>query len=181
MATLALCASELALVARAAQLSYDLERRLFLARGSGYVAISLLLATLAVTPLARAFHGGAKYRRPLGLATAAGALVHLGFVLALDGSILRLPLVLEPHSRTGLLALIILLLLAVTSFPRVVRALRLRLWKPLHRMVYGAAVLSLVHVAQSAFAPRRTVLLITGAMAFLLAIRVVRVWSPRRT
>jgi DMSO/TMAO reductase YedYZ heme-binding membrane subunit len=41
-----------------------------------------------------------------------------------------------------------------TSFPPLVRRLRVRLWKPLHRLGYLVAILALDHVLLSPFAPR---------------------------
>jgi sulfoxide reductase heme-binding subunit YedZ len=157
-----------------------LERGLVVARGTGYVTIGLLLATLTVTPFSRALRHATAYRRPFGLATAVASLLHLAAVVALDDSVLRLPLVLDPHSRTGFLSFLVLMVLGLTSFPGVVRALHVRLWKPLHRMVYGATALGLLHLAQSAFASRHLTLLLVVATVLLLAVRPLSVAIGRR-
>ena len=52
----------------------------------------------------------------------------------------------------------------MTSVPRAVRALRVRLWKPLHRLSYAAAALVVLHLVLSPFVERAVVVVVAGAL-----------------
>ena len=150
------------------------------AQASGLLACACLLAALSITPLSalvprwRGPSARAKaVRRTLGMTAAWLGLAHasVAFVSVLEA---------EPravfqtaHLCAGLAALAVLLLLLLTSFPSVVRALRLRAWKELHRLSYVAVLLVAQHVALSAFAERRLVLGLLGMIAVLFATRFV--------
>lgn len=113
----------------------------------GRYAMIWLLMTLAVTPV-RQWTGFSllRYRRMLGLWTFFYALMHfLSYVFLLaDWYALLEDLAKRPYILVGAVALSILLALAVTSPKKMVRRLGKR-WKPLHRLVYPAAVLVIVH------------------------------------
>jgi sulfoxide reductase heme-binding subunit YedZ len=179
---------EVAIVAAVALLSgavialepYPVERELLLARVTGYGAVASLAAALLATPalrmwtrLGRAAPSKATvsaYRRAFGKAAAWLALAHgaLMFFTYLGSEVLGL---VRPYLRSGGLAALLLALLLLTSYPRVVRALRVRLWKELHRLAYVAALLVVHHLALAPFAPKRAVFL--GAALFALA------WATR--
>lgn len=176
-----------AIVARALSLPYALERELWLARASGWSAAGALLLALTMTPLARAGKRLAPdrlprallpaLRRAFGIAAACFALVHaatttLGY---LDRDWRSIPD--QPYLRAGLVALAILVPLLVTSFPRLTRGLGVRLWKPLHRLAYVAALLVLQHLLLSPFAPRQVVL---GIFATAAALGLLRLLPARR-
>ena len=122
-----------------------------LIRSSGDWTLRLLCVTLAVTPLRQAtgWHALARLRRMLGLFTFFYALLHalaygwldMGLVPA---DILR-DVVKRPFILVGTATLLILLALAATSFDRAVRALGAARWQALHRSVYAAALLALLH------------------------------------
>ncbi|MCB9647586.1 MAG: ferric reductase-like transmembrane domain-containing protein [Deltaproteobacteria bacterium] len=139
---------------------------------TGWLAAVLLVASLTVSLVAR------RARRPLGLAAAGAAALHAGWSVA-QGWVTPAALITEPQLRSGATALAILLLLTLTSWPSVVASLRLGHWRPLHRASYAAAALVVHHVALSSRAPLWGLAALAGAIASLLAIRVVR--GVRRT
>lgn len=124
-----------------------------LTQRTGLATITLLWLTLACTPLARwtGHRGFLGVRRTLGLYTFFYASVHLVLVVAVDYG-LNLPLLWQelvtqkPYIQVGLAAYGILLALAVTSFPPWPARLG-RHWRTLHRSVYLASGLALVHFA----------------------------------
>ncbi len=138
-----------------------------ISRYAGWLALGLLLCALCVTPLTRLIADDARgrrlgrMRRALGIAAACAALAHSAFALTVLGVSPRLVWSWS-HLRAGAAASAILLLLLVTSFPRLVRALHLHAWKELHRLVYVAALLALLHILLSPFAPRLPALLVFG-------------------
>ncbi len=155
-------------------------------RAIGWTALGALACALSASPVARI----ARFVRPrhtfplrlgptrraLGISAAVLALAHatLALVGPLDGA---WGAVLSwAYLRAGLVALTVLAALLATSFPRVVRALRVRLWKPLHRLAYVAAALVLVHLVLSPFAPRAITL---GLFATLFVVSLGR-FLPRR-
>jgi sulfoxide reductase heme-binding subunit YedZ len=123
---------------------------------SGELSVRLLMLTLAVTP-ARILCPQAQWvrwltrqRRYFGVASFMYAVLHT--LVYLDkqdlASIIEDSLGFEMW--TGWLALLILLLLAITSNDRAVAWLKRR-WKTLHRLVYVAAALTFIHWIFSAF------------------------------
>ncbi len=182
---LLLCALPLAYsVVRAATERYALGRALGLAHDTGWLALGLLSASLATSPVARWLRSRADtadvaswlaaLRRSLGIGCGLCALVHaaLAFVVLLHA---RAQLLWSwPHLRAGECALLIVLGLTLTSFSTVVRALRLRHWKELHRLAYAALGFATLHVLQSSFASVAVALACVGGASMLLAVRVLR-------
>lgn len=122
-----------------------------LIRGTGDWTLRMLCLTLAVTPLRQ--WGGwpalARLRRMLGLFTffygcwhfLAFAWLDMGFdVQAILKDITKRPFILVGSS-----ALVLMAPLAATSFNRAVKALGAARWRALHRLVYGIALLALLH------------------------------------
>ncbi|HJL15217.1 MAG TPA: ferric reductase-like transmembrane domain-containing protein, partial [Sandaracinaceae bacterium LLY-WYZ-13_1] len=173
-----------ALVAIGARHAFALERELYWTRASGWTALGALLCSLCATPVGRvlgrvrprAERAVAPWRRALGVTAAATASLHAGLALStyLGGSLD--PIADYPWLRGGALALAILWALWLTSYPRVVRALRVKLWKPLHRLAFVAALLALQHVLLAPMAPVGWVLGVFGAAAAVGLLRLV----PRR-
>ena len=172
------CGGLAGIAAEALTLDYSVERALWLARGSGVLALALLLGALSVTPWLRLRAlGGARSRPPiyaalrraLGLAAAAAGLVHL--LLITQGGLWVGPeaLILEPQLRSGAGALAILGLLAATSSPG---PLQVRSWKSLHRLVYGAALLVLHHVYLSPLASPAWLAALAGTLLLSALLRV---------
>ena len=163
---------------------WALERELFWVRASGWCALSLLLSALSATPvgkilrrLGRSSAQVAPIRRALGIGAAALATLHGAISLStyLAGSLDR---VLElVWVRAGLLAWAILAALWLTSYPALVRRARIRVWKPLHRLAYVAALFALQHTLLAPLAPREWVLATFGAA---IAIGLLRLLPARR-
>lgn len=149
-------------------------------RGFGYLAFGALCAALCVTPLARAlgaarWPSAARWRRALGLAACAGALVHALFALSSWPSSLA-TLWDEPSLRAGITALLILLLLALTSFPALVKRVGLRGWKELHRLAYLALACAVWHALLQPYAAEAWIL---GLAAGCVAVGVLRALPKR--
>ena len=122
-----------------------------LIRSTGDWALRFLCLALAITPLRQAtgWHALARWRRMLGLFTFFYATLHFGCYAWLDmgldlGDILR-DIPKRPFILVGTAALLLLLALAATSPERAVRALGAARWRALHRGVYAAALLALLH------------------------------------
>lgn len=148
---------------------------------TGVFAAQLLIVTLAITPLRLAFPSMRwvrwllARRRYLGVATFGYSLLHALAYLEREKSLQ--PIVddaLGVAIGTGWIALIIFLLLAVTSNNASVRRLK-RKWKTLHRTVYFAAALTFAHWILTAFDP------LVGSihLAVLTVLMVFRVWKSR--
>jgi methionine sulfoxide reductase heme-binding subunit len=124
----------------------------YLEQRTGDFALILLFASLACTPVAILAGNTAlrQFRRPLGLYAAAYAAIHVGLFIWLDygadwGRILN---TLADRSSLwfGLASLILLLVLAVTSFKSIRRRMNVW-WERVHKLAYLAAILVLVHFA----------------------------------
>ena len=72
----------------------------------------------------------------------------------------------------GFAALLLLVPLAVTSTDRAVRRMGFRKWKRLHRLVYAAALLGLVHFAWRVKADERKPAIFAAAVGLLLVARL---------
>lgn len=120
-------------------------------RGLGDWSLRLLWLTLAITPLREALGlpALARFRRMLGLFTAFYASLHLlayGWLdMGLDLGDIAHDIAKRPFILVGFLTWLGLLPLAATSFNRAIRALGAARWQRLHRLVYGLALLALLH------------------------------------
>jgi len=117
---------------------------------TGLIAISLLTATLMISPIARLLHQPVLQhaRRPLGLYTAFYVALHLIILVGYDFRF-NLPLLVDTYSGKpfiwfGLATSLVLFTLALTSFDRWKRNLG-AWWGRLHRLIYLAAILDLAH------------------------------------
>jgi sulfoxide reductase heme-binding subunit YedZ len=153
----------------------------------GFWTLTLLLATLAATP-ANALLGlawPARVRRLLGLWAFSYATLHLLCYVAVDQG-LDLRLLAEDVAKrkfmtVGFTAWLLLVPLAVTSTDRWVQRLGYRTWKRLHRVVYVAAILGVVHFVWRVKADLLRPALFAVALGILLLLRVVpRTWTLRR-
>lgn len=118
---------------------------------TGRMALKFLLASLAITPLARYARQPLliRVRRLLGLWCFAWATLHLFSYALLELGINNLTLLgsellSRPYLTLGLISWFILLLLAATSFQKAQRRLGKR-WQTLHNMIYFVAILAPVH------------------------------------
>lgn len=117
---------------------------------TGLFAITLLVLSLACTPLNTyfGFRAAVKVRRALGLYAFMYAAIHL-LIFAfldyqLDFSLINEIVFEKPYAFVGFLSFLILLVLAITSFKFWMKRLG-KNWKLLHRLVYLAGVLVVIH------------------------------------
>jgi sulfoxide reductase heme-binding subunit YedZ len=148
-----------------------------LEHGTGFWAFVLLVITLAVTPTRRltGWNGVIKFRKMLGNWSAAYAVAHVAIYLSLDWGF-DWPGIWNDaleHRRIflGLLAFLILLVLAATSPLFMVRRLGRR-WGQIHRAVYLAIILALVHFALTQKLDWREPAVWGGGVLILLGLRV---------
>ena len=152
---------------------------------TGETALQLLLACLAITPLRRAsgWSGLAPYRRTLGLLAFGYACLHLATYAALDLSFdwaaIAEDVAERPYVTAGFAAFCALVPLAITSTRGWIRRLGRR-WVSLHRLVYVAAALAVLHFLWLVKADLREPLLYAGALALLLGARAFA-WFARAT
>lgn len=122
-----------------------------LAIETGEWSIRYLLLALAMTPLRQVtgLVDFVRQRRMIGLFAFFYASVHflvwLSFLWGFQWGTVGAEIIERPYITMGFLAWIILLALALTSPKFMVRKLG-RNWKRLHRLVYGAGVLAIIHL-----------------------------------
>jgi sulfoxide reductase heme-binding subunit YedZ len=145
----------------------------------GFWTLTLLTVTLACTP-ANVLLGlawPARVRRMLGLWAFAYGTLHLLFYVAvdqgLDVALLAQDVAKRKFMAVGFSAWLLLVPLAVTSTDGWVRRLGYRAWKRLHRLVYLAALLGVVHFVWRVKADLRRPALFALAVGLLLLLRLV--------
>lgn len=152
---------------------------------TGLSALVILLATLAVTPLRRLtrWNGIIKLRRLSGNFVFFYALLHFLIYAVFDHRLsmseITADVAKHPWVLVGFSALLILTVLAATSPRAAVRKLGKR-WQPLHRLVYGAAVLAVLHFLWLVKKDLSEPLAYGVILAFLLGFRLVP-WASRRS
>jgi sulfoxide reductase heme-binding subunit YedZ len=149
---------------------------------TGEWALRFLLLSLAVTP-ARRFLGwqwAQPLRRTLGLAAFGYAAAHLAtwsiFDLGLDLEAILADVLERPYVTAGMAAFAILLALAVTSTRSSIKRLGAR-WVSLHRAVYAAGALAVLHHFWLVKADYRPAIVHGALLAGLLGARFV--WMRR--
>ncbi|MCY0388321.1 sulfoxide reductase heme-binding subunit YedZ [Robbsia sp. Bb-Pol-6] len=158
----------------------------FVTFSTGTWALVILCVTLAVTPLRRLTGANwlIRLRRMIGLFAFFYALLHFVIYLWFDqgwnfGAMLH-DVWRRPFIMVGFGAFVLLLLLALTSPKAAVRRLG-RHWQTLHRLIYLAAGLALLHFwwmkagKNDLFEPK----IYVAVVAVLLAFRVV--WTLKTT
>jgi sulfoxide reductase heme-binding subunit YedZ len=169
---------------------------------TGNWALWFLLGSLAITPLRKLFAGLSwtiRFRRMIGLYAFFYATLHLltyvllfsGYDVAAALAGLKAGHLAEPWTQlkmiwptmlddlkkrkfiqVGLAAWVILLVLAVTSPQRALRAMGGKNWARVHRLVYVAAALACVHYWWLVKTGVRTPWKVTAVLAVLLLMRV---------
>ncbi|HWQ16038.1 MAG TPA: protein-methionine-sulfoxide reductase heme-binding subunit MsrQ, partial [Roseiflexaceae bacterium] len=144
---------------------------------SGYTALVLLVLSLACTPLSNllGLKWAARLRRPLGLYAFLYATIHMLIFAVLDyvldWGLIWQAVVEKRYIVAGFGALLLLVPLAVTSTRGWQRRLG-RHWKALHRLVYVAAPLAVIHFVWLVKSDYREPLLYGAAVALLLCLRL---------
>jgi sulfoxide reductase heme-binding subunit YedZ len=165
----------LALDAARGQLGFNPIREVTLR--TGRYALTLLVLSLACTPIyiLSGWRQAIVLRRPLGLYGALYAVLHFlvfagwdyGFQFDLIWSEFRE----RRFIQVGLLALLILIPLAITSSRRWIKRLG-KNWRRLHRLVYLADLLAVLHFLLLVKADRRRPLVYGAIVVVLLAVRI---------
>ncbi len=149
----------------------------FITRFTGEWALNMLVVCLCITPLNQlmGWRWTVKYRRMVGLYAWFYATVHLAAasLLVLDVEILLEDIVKRPYVTVGFIAFIILTLLAITSPKPMVRRLGKR-WKTLHKGIYLASLLVLIHYFWLTRADYTDPIIYSTLVALLLAYRLFR-------
>ena len=124
----------------------------YLEQQTGFAAVTILILSLATTPLRTVFNWRqpTKHRRALGLYAFFYALLHVTIFTAVDYGF-NINLLIEAtfekrYTLIGSIAFFLLLALAITSFNYWMRKLG-KNWKRLHKLVYLIAPLVIVHFA----------------------------------
>ena len=148
-----------------------------LTRGLGDWALRLLLITLAVTPLRR-LSGWAwllKLRRMLGLFAFFYASLHLIAYLWLDQFFdwaeIGRDILKRPFITVGMATFLLLAPLAATSTKAMIRRLGGQRWQRLHRLIYPAALLAVLHFTWMVKVDVREPALYGVILAVLLGLR----------
>ena len=152
----------------------------------GITALNMLLITLLVTParLVTGWNHLLRLRRMLGLFAAFYALAHFTVYAWLDKGFdlkaIGADIVKRPYITIGMLALLLLIPLAVTSTNRMMRRLGRR-WQKLHRLVYLITLLGVWHFWWQVKKDIREPLLYAGIFLVLMAWRVFKAKSAPAT
>jgi len=148
---------------------------------AGDWALRLLLLTLAVSPAQRILNYPriALARRTLGVAAATFAVLHLSLYTLdqhFDMFTVASEIALRIYLLIGFICLIGLVALATTSTEGAIRRLGSQRWHALHRVVYGIAVLAIVHYFIQTKLEIYQPVIMAGFLIWLLAYR----WLFRR-
>ena len=148
----------------------------------GITALNLLLITLAVTPVRQisGWNHLLRLRRMLGLFAFVYVLLHFICYAWLDQGLnfdaILADIIKRPYITIGMIALILLIPLAVTSTNGMMRRLGRR-WTSLHRLVYVITGLGVWHFWWQVKKDIREPLLYVGMFAVLMAWRLA--WQFR--
>lgn len=141
----------------------------------GELALQLLIAGLAVTPLRRfANLNLLKFRRAIGVMTFLYVALHLMVWLILDVQIwsqIWADILKRPYITIGMAAFVLMIPLAVTSNNRSVRSLG-QAWRKLHKLTYVVAFLGALHFVMLAKGLQLEPLVYMSIVLVLLALRL---------
>lgn len=150
----------------------------------GEWTLRMLIATLAITPLRRitGWNWLAKHRRTLGLYAFAYGVLHLSVWVLLDvqliiseyvgWDVVQKDLLKRPYITIGMLALLLMLPLALTSTKGMIKRLG-KSWAKMHKLVYVIVILGLLHFFMAVKLDWREPLVYALVVAALLGWRVV--------
>ncbi len=146
---------------------------------TGWWTLAFLMATLAVTPVRQVTGLGwlIKLRRMLGLFAFFYASLHFATYIGLD-QFFAFAYILEdiaerPYITVGFTALLLLTPLAATSTKRMVKRIGGRRWKLLHKLVYVAAILGVLHFLWLVKADIREPAIFGAILTALLGYRLI--------
>jgi sulfoxide reductase heme-binding subunit YedZ len=149
----------------------------------GLLALILLIACLAATPL-RIVWGitwGLRMRRMLGLLAFFYASLHFLLYLSVDQGFALSAILEDVFTRkfiaAGMLALVLLIPLAITSSQAMRKRLGGRRWQQLHRLIYPAALLAATHFI---WRVKRDLTQPLSYLAIIALLLLIRVFERRR-
>jgi sulfoxide reductase heme-binding subunit YedZ len=151
----------------------------------GKTGINILLITLAITPIRvlTGFNLLVRFRRLLGLFAFFYLSLHFTafviFDLQFAWGLIFEEIVMRPYLTIGMLALVLLIPLAVTSTRGMQRRLGRR-WTKLHRLVYPAAILGVWHFWWHGKQASNEPVVYAGILTVLLGFRIWRSWQRRQ-
>ena len=147
-------------------------------------SLRFLCITLAITPIQTItqWRGLADYRQMFGLYSFFYATLHLlGYLLvdhAGEWRIIGIDILESSYIWFGIVAYIILLLLAITS-PKSAKKRMGKYWKKLHRLIYYSALAAIIHYLWQLKGNLFQPLFYLTIVAFLLGFRIL-VWMKSR-
>lgn len=153
---------------------------------TGYTTLTILMISLAVTPIRRltGWNQVIKLRRLLGLFAFFYACLHFSVFVVLDfffaWDLIIEDVVKRPYITAGFTAFVLMIPLALTSTKASIRRLGKR-WTTLHMLVYASGVLGVLHFYWKVKADTREPLIFAGILLvlFLLRLRPVRDFARR--
>lgn len=145
----------------------------------GEVALQLLVAGLAITPLRWATGVSLiRYRRAVGLMAFLYVVLHLATWLLLDIQLrwaeIGADLLKRPYIMLGMLGFAVMIPLALTSNNASIRRLGPAGWARLHKLTYVAALAGALHFLLLVKAWPLEPMLYLGGVVALLAVRAIR-------
>jgi len=151
---------------------------------TGDWTLRLLLITLMITPIKdiTGWHGVTRVRRMLGLFAFVYGVLHVATYVALDQffhwEAIFEDIVERPFVTVGLVAFLLLIPLAATSSQWTMRRLK-RLWVGLHRIVYIATTLGVIHFWWAVKTDIRRPAIYATILMVLLGYRLIRFTRER--
>lgn len=162
----------------------------FAIRTTGLLALICLVLSLAVTPVMRlaGWNWLGQFRRIAGLYAFFHTAMHFLLFFLLDRaaniSDTVSEIALRPYLMVGMLGLLIMIPLAVTSTNNMIRRLGTKRWKWLHKTAYVAACAGALHYYLLVKADTTWPIIFAAALGVLLAYRVVghylALWADAR-
>ena len=156
----------------------------FATRTTGMLTLVFLSLTVAITPLRRIFGANSlvKFRRMLGLFAFFYGTLHLLTYIWFDRVFNLASTVKDvaqrPFILVGMTAFLLMVPLAITSTNKMVKRLGGKRWARLHRVVYVAAVLGVVHFWMLVKSDVRLPLTFAFIILFLLGYRLLVKYFP---
>lgn len=151
----------------------------FVTRTTGMLALVFLIVSLAVTPVRRTtgLNWLVRFRRMLGLFAFFYGSLHLMTYVAFDRffhlTTIPADVLKRPFIAIGMTAFLLMLPLAITSTDKMVKRLGGKRWALLHRVVYIAGVLGVLHYYMLVKSDVRLPLTFAFVLAVLLGFRIL--------